>query len=71
MLFTDVSHDRAVRALQKADFWVMKHRGKKHTTMTNNTEKINIPRHPRLNPFTLKGIIRSAGLTDEEFKALL
>ncbi len=49
----------------------MKHRGKKHTTMTNNTEKINIPRHPRINPYTLKTIISGAGLTDEEFKKLL
>ncbi|MDP1688960.1 MAG: hypothetical protein Q8L47_02410 [bacterium] len=33
--------------------------------------KIIIPRHKRLNPYTLKGIIRDAGLTDEEFKSLL
>jgi hypothetical protein len=29
-----------------------------------------IPRHNRLNPYTLKGIIRDAGLSDEQFKAL-
>ena len=70
MLFTDISHERAVRAFEKAGFWISKQRGK-HTGMTNGTRKITIPGHSRLNPYTLKGIIRDAGLTDEEFKKLL
>jgi len=71
MLFTDVSHNRTVRALNKAGFWLLKTRGSKHTGMTNGTRKIIIPRHPRLNPYTLKGIIKDAGLTDEQFRFLL
>jgi predicted RNA binding protein YcfA (HicA-like mRNA interferase family) len=70
MLFTDISHERAVRAFQRAGFWISKSGGK-HTGMSNGSRKITIPRHPRLNPYTLKGIIRSAGLTDEGFKQLL
>jgi len=70
MLFTDVSHERAARVFQKAGFWISK-RGGKHTGMTNGARKITIPRHPRLNPYTLKGIIRDAGISDEEFKRLL
>ena len=70
MLFTDVAHERAVTAFQKAGFWVSKSGGK-HTGMTNGTRKITIPRHNRLNPYTLKGIIRDAGLTDEKFQELL
>ena len=69
MLFTDVSHDRAVRAFKKAGFWIVKQ--KKHTGMSNVIQDITIPRHPRLNPYTLKRIIHTAGLTGEEFKKLL
>ena len=69
MLFSDVSHKRAVRAFKKAGFWIS--HGTKHTGMTNGTEKIIIPRHSRINPYTLKIIISAAGLTDKEFKELL
>ncbi len=71
MLFTDISSKRAIAAFKKAGFWISKGRGKKHTGMTNGVRRITIPRHARLNPYTLKGVIRSAGLTDEEFKQLL
>jgi predicted RNA binding protein YcfA (HicA-like mRNA interferase family) len=71
MLFTDVSSKRAITALEKAGFWVAKTFGKKHIGMINGTRKITIPRTTRVNPYTLKGIIRDAGLTDEEFKKLL
>ena len=71
MLFTDVSSKRAVSAFQKAGFWLSKTFGKKHIGMTNGTRKITIPRATRVNPYTLKGIIRDAGLTDEGFKKLL
>jgi predicted RNA binding protein YcfA (HicA-like mRNA interferase family) len=67
MLFTDVSSERAIRALRKAGFWVSKTSGK-HAGMTSGTRKVTIPRHKRLNPDTLKSIIRDAGLTDERFK---
>ncbi len=71
MLFTDISHARAVKVFEKASFWVVHGSGCKHTGMTNGTRKIIIPRHTRLNPYTLKGIIRDAGLTDDEFKELV
>jgi len=70
MLFTDVSSERAIRAFKKVGFFISKIGGK-HIGMTDNKRKITIPRHKRLNPYTLKGIIRDAGLTDEEFKKLL
>lgn len=71
MLFTDVSSTRAITAFKKAGFWIAKTFGKKHIGLTNGTRKIVIPRANRLNSYTLKGIIRDAGLTDEEFKELL
>jgi len=70
MLFADVSCQRAVNAFQKAGFWLLK-TGAKHIGMTNGSRKIVIPRHNRVNPYTLKSIIRDSGLTDEEFKNLL
>ncbi len=70
MLFTDVSHGRAIKAFQRAGFWISKPGGK-HTGMTDGRRKITVPRHSRLNPYTLKGIIRDAGFTDEEFQKLL
>ena len=69
-LFTDVSTKLAVKAFTKAGFWIVRSGGK-HLGMINGTRKIVIPRHPRLNPYTLKAIIRDAGLTDEEFSRLL
>ncbi|PIX81481.1 MAG: hypothetical protein COZ34_03000 [Candidatus Pacebacteria bacterium CG_4_10_14_3_um_filter_34_15] len=70
MLFTDVSSERAVNVYKKTGFWISKKRGK-HIGMTNGMRRIIIPRQRRLNPYTLKGIIRDAGLTDEKFKKLL
>ncbi len=39
--------------------------------MSDGTHRITIPDHNLVNPYTLKTIIKDAGLTDEEFKKLL
>ncbi|MEW6601130.1 MAG: type II toxin-antitoxin system HicA family toxin [Nitrospirota bacterium] len=69
MLFTDISSDRAVRVFSKAGFKVISQ--SKHIGMSDGRKRITIPAHKRLNPYTLKAIIKDAGLTDEEFKKLL
>ncbi len=69
MLFTDLSSDRIVNALMKAGFKVI--RQGKHIGMSNGALFVTIPRHKRINPYTLKSIIKSAGLTDEQFKELI
>lgn len=69
MLFTDLSSDRVVRAFKKAGFVVVS--GGRHIGMSNGTYRVTIPRHARLNPYTLKGILRSAHLAETEFKELL
>ncbi len=69
MLFTDVSSDRLINALLKINFRII--RQGKHIGMSDGTRRLTIPRHKRLNPYTLKGIIKDAGLTDQEFKKLL
>jgi predicted RNA binding protein YcfA (HicA-like mRNA interferase family) len=69
MLFTDVSTERAIRAFSKIGFKIVT--SGKHFGMSDGTHRIIIPNHKRLNPYTLKAIIKDAGLTDEEFKKLV
>ena len=69
MLFTDISSERAVRAFEKAGFRIVT-RGK-HIGMSDGVHRITIPEHKRLNPYTLKAIIKDAGLSDDAFKKLI
>ncbi len=69
MLFSDLSSERVVNALAKAGFRVVKQG--KHIGMSDNNHRVTIPRHKRINPYTLKSIIKSAGLTDKKFKELI
>lgn len=64
-----VSHQRAVKALQKAGFEV-KRQGK-HIIMSNGSRDIQIPRHDPVNAYTLASIVRDAGLSVDEFRKLL
>lgn len=64
-----ISHQRAVKAFQKAGFWVV--RQGKHISMTNGDRIIVIPRANPIDAFTMGGIIKDAGLTVETFKKLL
>ena len=64
-----VNHQRAVRALMKAGFWINKEG--KHISMTNGERIVIIPRANPVNAFTMGIIIRGAGLTVEQFKGLL
>ena len=64
-----VNHLDAVRALEKAGFWI--ERQSKHIVMTNGMRIITIPRHDPLNAITMGNIARDAGLTVDEFRALL
>jgi predicted RNA binding protein YcfA (HicA-like mRNA interferase family) len=64
-----IPHLQAVRALEKAGFYVL--RQSKHIVMTNGDRILTIPRHNPVNAFTMGGIIRDAGLTVEQFRDLL
>lgn len=64
-----VSHRRAVKAFEKAGFWIV--REGRHIAMTDGERIIIIPRADPINAFTMGGIIKDAGLTVEEFKKLL
>jgi len=69
MLFTDLSSERIVAAFSKAGFRIIKQG--KHVAMSDGIRHITIPHHKRVNPYTLRGIIKDAGLTDEQFKELV
>ena len=64
-----VPHRRAVKAFEKAGFWVA--REGKHISMTDGERIIIIPRANPINAFTMGGIIKDAGMAIEEFKKLL
>jgi predicted RNA binding protein YcfA (HicA-like mRNA interferase family) len=64
-----VNHLDAVRALQKAGFWIL--RQGKHIVMTDGTLKVVILRHNPVNAITMGGIAQEAGLTIDEFRKLL
>ncbi len=64
-----VNHQDAVRALRKAGFRIV--RQGKHVVMTDGVRIVTIPRHNPVNAFTMGGIVRDAGLTEDEFRELL
>ena len=64
-----INHLRAVKAFEKAGFWIVKQG--KHITMTNGERIITIQRGNPVNSYILGGIVIDAGLTIEQFKALL
>jgi len=64
-----VNHLAAVRALEKAGFWVA--RQGKHIVMTDGSRIITIPRHNPINAITMGNIVRDLGLTNDDFRKLL
>jgi predicted RNA binding protein YcfA (HicA-like mRNA interferase family) len=64
-----ISHQRAVKAFQKAGFRVV--RQGKHISMTDGQRIIIVPRADPINSFTMAGIVKDAGLSIEQFKKLL
>jgi hypothetical protein len=58
-----------VRALEKAGFRIS--RQGKHVVMTDGVRILTNPRQSPVNAFTMGGIVRDAGLTENEFRSLL
>jgi predicted RNA binding protein YcfA (HicA-like mRNA interferase family) len=67
--FPGVNHEQAVKAFKKAGFRVL--RQGRHVSMAKDDRIIVIPRHNPVHAFTMAGIVRDAGLSQEEFKELL
>jgi predicted RNA binding protein YcfA (HicA-like mRNA interferase family) len=64
-----IPHLRAVRALERAGFQVV--REGKHIVMTDGRRILIIPRHDPVDAHTMGGIARDAGLTPQRFRKLL
>ena len=64
-----IPHLRAVKALEKAGFYVA--RQGKHIVMTDGSRILTIPRHDPVDAFTMGGIVQDAGLTPRKFRELL
>ena len=66
----DVNGSEAVRALRRAGYEVLRQTGS-HLIMRKDGRTVVVPQHKPIKPGTLKGMIEQAGLTVEEFVALL
>jgi hypothetical protein len=64
-----IPHLKAIRAFEKAGFRVI--RQSKHIILSDGKRHITIPRANPIDAYTMGGIIRSAGMTIEEFRRLL
>ena len=67
--FPEIPHLRAVKALERAGFQVV--RQGKHIVMTDGIRILTIPRHDPVDPYTMAGIVRDAGLTPRQFRDFL
>lgn len=68
----NISGKDAVKAFQKVG-WVTRGQVGSHLVMTKQgiRQNLTVPQHPELAPGTLRGLIKTAGLTVEEFLELL
>jgi len=64
-----ITHQRAVRALERAGFRVV--REGKHIVLSDGRRILTVPRANPINAYTMGGIVIDAGLTVERFKELL
>ena len=60
----------AIRALLKAGFKIAREGGK-HVVMSDGSRFLTVPRNNPVNAFTMGGIVKAAGLSPEQFRALL
>lgn len=68
----NISGKEAVKAFQKLG-WEIRGQVGSHLVMTKPSVRHNltIPQHPEVAPGTLRGLIRTAGITVDEFLDLL
>ncbi len=64
-----IKHLQAVRALEKLGYRVVRQSG--HIIMSDGTRTLTVPRNNLINAFTMDGIIKTAGISTDEFRKLL
>jgi len=67
-----ISGAEAVKAFQRAGWRVDRQRGS-HVVLLKpgHVASLSVPQHPELAPGTLRALIRAAGMSVEDFAALL
>ena len=64
-----INQKEAIRVFEKLGFHVVRQSG--HIVMSNGKQRLIIPRHNPINAITMGAIAKDAGLTPEQFRALL
>ena len=64
-----ISQRDAVRVFQKLGYRIIRQLG--HIVMSNGQIRLTIPRHSPINALTMGAIAKDAGLTPDDFRALL
>ena len=59
----------AVRVFEKLGYRIVRQSG--HIVMSNGKTRLVIPRHSPINAITMGAIARDAGLTPDQFRAVL
>jgi predicted RNA binding protein YcfA (HicA-like mRNA interferase family) len=62
-----VSGDKAVKALRRLGFVLLRQKGS-HAILRRGSQGCVVPMHREINQGTLRGVLKQAGVTDEEFK---
>jgi predicted RNA binding protein YcfA (HicA-like mRNA interferase family) len=65
-----VSGDEAVKALKRLGFAFLRQRGS-HAILRRGERGCVVPMHREINQGTLHGVLKQAGVTEEEFRAAL
>ena len=64
-----IQQREAIRVFEKIGFRIKRQSG--HIVMSNGNIRLTIPRHNPINAITMGHIAKDAGLSPEQFKALL
>ena len=64
-----ISQKDAVRVFSKLGYWIARESG--HIILSNGKTRLVIPRHNPINAVTMGQIAKAAGLTPDQFRALL
>ncbi len=63
-----INFQRAIRALERAGFWIIRQSG--HVVLHDGVKTVVVPRNSPIAPVTMYKI-QSAGLTEQQFRDLL
>ena len=61
-----VSGPRAIKALERLGFSLLRQKGS-HAILRRGRQGCVVPMHREINPWTLNGILKQAGVTTDEF----